>query len=57
MKAKLEKKLKNFISFAMKRPCVLQIDIERITMNKEDKDEQCYRLAREYLDNEFGGLP
>ena len=43
MKAILEKKLKNYISHAIKMPYVLQIDFERIAINKEDKDEQYSR--------------
>ena len=39
----IRKAIKEFISFAIKLPYVLQIDILRVTINKEDKDDQYYR--------------
>ena len=42
----IRKAIKVFISFAIKLPYVLQIDIVRVTINKEDKDEQNYRWKK-----------
>ncbi len=39
----IRKAIKVFISFAIKLPYVLQIDIVRVTINKEDKDDSYYR--------------
>jgi hypothetical protein len=39
----IRKAIKEFIAFAIKVPYVYQIDIVRVTINREDKDEQYYR--------------
>ena len=39
----IRREIKKFIKFAIKMPYIFEIEIIRITINKEDKDEQYYR--------------